>query len=54
MEVGGRDSVVGIATGHVLDGSGSDPGGGEVFCTRPDRSWGPPSLPYSGYRVSFP
>jgi hypothetical protein len=23
---------------------GSNPGGGEVFRTRPDRSWGPPSV----------
>ena len=28
--------------------------GGEIFRTRPDRSWGPPSLLYNGYRVSFP
>jgi hypothetical protein len=32
---------------------GTDPGGGEVFRTRPDRPWGPPSLLYNGYRVSF-
>ena len=31
-----------------------NPGGGEIFRTRPDRPWGPPSLPYNGYRVSFP
>jgi hypothetical protein len=31
----------------------SNPGGGEIFRTRPDRHWGPPSLLYSGYRV-FP
>jgi len=43
----------------VLDGStgwtvrGSNPGGGEIFCTGPDRPWGPPSLLYNGYRV-FP
>ena len=30
-----------------------NPGGGELFCTRPDRYWGPPSLLYNGYRVSF-
>jgi hypothetical protein len=30
-----------------------NPGGGEIFRTRPDRPWGPPSLLYSGYRV-FP
>jgi hypothetical protein len=29
------------------------PGGGEIFCTRPDRPWGLPSLLYNGYRV-FP
>jgi hypothetical protein len=33
---------------------GSNPGGGEIFRTRPDRSWGPRSLLYSRYRVSFP
>ena len=27
--------------------------GGEIFSTRPDRPWGPPSLLYNGYRV-FP
>jgi hypothetical protein len=30
-----------------------NPGGGEIFRTRPDRSQGPPSLLYNGYRV-FP
>ena len=29
------------------------PAGGEIFCTCPDRPWGPPSLLYNGYR-SFP
>jgi hypothetical protein len=28
-----------------------NPGGGEIFRTRPDRPWGPPSLLYNGYRV---
>jgi hypothetical protein len=28
--------------------------GGEIFLSRPDRPWGPPSLLYNGYRVSFP
>jgi hypothetical protein len=27
---------------------------GEIFRTRPDRPWGPPSLVYNGYLVSFP
>jgi len=49
----GRDSSVGIATGYGLDGPGMNPGGGEIFCTCPDRPWGPPSLLYNGYRV-FP
>ena len=33
---------------------GSNPGGGEIFRTRPDRPWDPPSLLYNLYRVSFP
>jgi hypothetical protein len=55
-EVRGRDSLVGIATHYGLGWTvrGSNPGGGEIFRSRPDRSWGPPSLLYNGYRVSFP
>ena len=30
---------------------GSNPGGGEIFRTRPDWPWGPPSFLYNGYRV---
>jgi hypothetical protein len=30
---------------------GSNPGGGEIFRSRPDRSWGPPSLLYNGFQV---
>jgi hypothetical protein len=30
---------------------GSNPDGGEIFRTRPDRPWGPPSLLYNVYRV---
>jgi hypothetical protein len=33
---------------------GSNPGGGEIFRSCPDQPWGPPSLLYNGYRVSFP
>ena len=33
---------------------GSNSGGGEIFRTCPDQSWGPPCLLYSGYRVCFP
>ena len=32
---------------------GSNPGGGEIFRTRPDRRWDPLSLLYNGYGV-FP
>ena len=42
-----RDSSV--ATGWTV--RGSNPGGGEIFRTRPDRPWDPPSLLYNGYRV---
>jgi hypothetical protein len=47
----GRDSSVGLATGWTVRGSNT--GGGEIFRTRPDRPWGPPSLLYNGHRV-FP
>jgi len=40
-----------LATGWKV--RGSNLGGGEIFHTRPDRSWGPPSVLYNGYRV-FP
>jgi hypothetical protein len=43
---------LGIATGWTV--RGSNPGGGEIFRILPDRPWGPPSLLYNGYRVSFP
>jgi len=49
----GLDSAVGIATRYGLDGLGSNPGGGEIFRTRPDRPWGPPSHLYNGNQV-FP
>jgi len=49
-----RDSPVVIATVYRLDGPGIESRwGGEIFRTRPDRPWGPPSLLYNGYRV-FP
>jgi len=49
----GSGSSVGIATGYGMDGPGSNPRGGEIFRSCPDRPWGPPSLLYNGYRV-FP
>ena len=42
-------SVYWLATGWTV--RGSKPGVSEIFRTHPDRSWGPPSLLYSGYRV---
>jgi hypothetical protein len=39
------------ATGWTV--RGSNPGGGEIFSTCPDRPWGPPSLLYNGYWVCF-
>jgi hypothetical protein len=48
-----RDSVVGIATRYGLGGSEIEPQLGEIFRTRPDRPWGPPSFLHNGYRV-FP
>jgi hypothetical protein len=49
----GRDrlSVQWLATGWTV--RGSNPGEGEIFCTRPDRLWGSHILLYNGYRVSF-
>ena len=44
-------SVQRLVTGWTV--RGSDPGGGEIFRTCPDRPCRPPSLLYNGYRV-FP
>jgi hypothetical protein len=43
-------SVKLLATGWKV--RGSNHGGGEIFRTRPDLPWLPPSLLYNGYRVS--
>jgi hypothetical protein len=51
ISVKGWDSSVGIGTRYGLDGRGLNPGGGEIFHTRPDRPWGPPSPLNNGYRV---
>jgi hypothetical protein len=48
-----QDCSVGIATRYGLEGSGSNPGGGKIFRTRPDRLWGQPSLLYNWCRVFF-
>jgi hypothetical protein len=39
----GRNSVVGVPTRYGLDRPGSDSGVSEIFRTRSDRPWGPPS-----------
>ena len=52
MHVCGPGSFVGIATDYGLDGPGSNPYGDDIFL-RQDQPWGPPSLPYNGYRF-FP
>jgi len=46
-----RYASLGSATGWTV--RGSNPGGGEVFPTRPERPWGSHSLLYGGYKVSF-
>jgi hypothetical protein len=50
----GRNSSVGTATRYGPDGPGIESSLGDIFLIRPDWPWGPPSLLYSGYRVSFP
>jgi hypothetical protein len=50
----GWDSSVGITTGYELDGPRIESRWMRTFRIRPDRPWGPPSLLYSGYWVSFP
>ena len=49
----GQVSSVGVATHYGLNGPGIESRWGKIFCTCPDRPWGPPSLLYSGYQV-FP
>jgi hypothetical protein len=50
----GRDSSVGIATRNGLGGPGIESRWGEIFRTRQDRPWGPPSLLYFECRDFFP
>jgi len=48
----GWDSSVCIATRYGMYGPGDRiPVGGEIFRTRPERPWGPPSFLYKGYWV---
>jgi len=48
---GSAQSVWRLATGWTVRGPNA--GVGEIFRTRPDWPWGPPSLLYNGYQV-FP
>ena len=50
----GWDSSVGIAARYGLDGPEIQSWKGEIFRTRLDWPWGPSSLLYNGYLVSFP
>jgi hypothetical protein len=59
MLVVSRDSAVGIATGYGLEDWEvvvQVPVGSRIITSpcRPDRLWGPPNLPYNGYRELFP
>jgi hypothetical protein len=49
----GQDSSVGIATHYGQGGPGIYSRWGKIFRTHPDQPWGPPSLLYNGYWVSF-
>jgi len=49
---GRAQSLWQIATGRK--GWRLNPGAGKNFHTYPDQPWGPPSLLYNGYPVSFP
>ena len=51
VRAGIAQSVHRLVTGLTV--RGSNPGGGQIFHTRPDRPWDPTSLLYSGDRVSF-
>jgi hypothetical protein len=51
----GRDGAVGNMSHYVLNGSGDQiPVGGDIFFTRPDRPWCPPSLLYDEHWISLP
>jgi hypothetical protein len=53
IHIGGSGGSVGVATDYGLDSPVIESRWDEIFRTRPDRPWGPPSLLYNGYR-SFP
>jgi hypothetical protein len=49
-----QNSVVGKATGYGLKNSRNECQWGQNFHTHPDQPWGPLSLLYNGYLISFP
>jgi hypothetical protein len=49
-----RDNAVSIATCYGMDGPGIESRWGQIFRTRPDRHWGPPSLLYKVRTGAFP
>ena len=46
----GRDSLVGIAMGWTV--RGSNPGGGEILHTRPEKPWGPSYIMGTGSKAA--
>ena len=53
----GRDSLVGIASRYGMGGPGIESRerrGGQIFRSRPHRTWGPSSPLCNGYRFYFP
>ena len=48
IQAGGPGSSFSIVTGYGLDGPGIESRWGEIFCTCPDRPWGPPSTMGTG------
>ena len=50
----GHDGSVGTAIRYALNGPAIESRWAEIPSTCPDPPWGPPSLLYSWYRVSFP
>jgi hypothetical protein len=47
----GQNRQNGQKRSNMVQEKKKNPGGGEIFRTRPDRRWGPPILLYNGYRV---
>ena len=48
------DGVVGRVTRYMPDGPRIQSWWGKIFCIHSEWPWGPPSLLYSGYQLSFP